>query len=353
MRCALLKQYNVLTKPELSAISPICLLTGLVTLLANISVLGIIFSSAKLRQRPTYLFIASLALADTFASCFFSITFLDFHLSEPCDSKAVYLFKLGGVTMSFTGSVGSLLLTALDRYLCIYQAPNYKVLMTRKRALLGLLALWMVTVLVSFLPLMGWSCSTGLCPPCSSLFPYVGRDYLATWVSFILVVLLLILVSYSLILWKAHQHEESVTGLQGLSAAQGGQARMRMDIHLARTLSLILVIMVGCWLPVLSFMLADVSVKLTKSHQRAFAFCSTLCLVNSAVNPLLYALRCRELKEALCRVFGRCCGSCGSGGGTDDDQCREERNNHSLSMDIEERHCRHGGNLHSVSKEVQ
>lgn len=341
----------MLTKSELAAIGPICLLTGPVTLLENILVLGVIFSSAKLRQRPSYLFIASLALADAFASCFFSISFLDFHLLRRCDDKAAYLFKLGGVTMSFTGSVGSLLITALDRYLCIYQAPNYKVLMTRQRALLGLLALWTVTALISFLPLMGWRCPTDLNPPCSHLFPYVDRYYLACWVSFILVVLLLIVVSYSLILWKAHRHETSVTGLQGLSAAQGGQARMRMDIHLARTLSLILVIMVGCWLPALSLMLADVSVRLTCDQQRAFAFCSTLCLVNSAVNPLLYALRCRELRGVLCQMLGRCCGSCWSGSGADD-KCREERSNNDLSMDNEERNCRHDGALESVCKEV-
>lgn len=342
----------MLKESERAAIAPICLLAGPVALLENVLVLGLIFSSAKLRQRPSYLFIASLALADAFASCFFSISFLDFHLLCRCDDKAAYLFKLGGVTMSFTGSVGSLLFTALDRYLCIYQASSYKVLMTRQRALLGLLGLWTVTALISFLPLMGWRCPTELNPPCSHLFPYVDHRYQACWVSFILVVLLLIVVSYARILWKAHQHEASVSGLQGLSAAQGGQARMRMDIHLARTLSFILVIMVGCWLPALSFMLADVSMNLTNDQQRAFAFCSTLCLVNSAVNPLLYALRCRELRGVLCQMLGWCCPSCGSGSGPDD-QCREERSNISLSMDNKERDSRHAVALQSVCQEVE
>jgi len=87
--------------------------------------------------------------------------------------------------------------------------------------------------------------------------------------------------------------------LQGASGVQQRQARMRMDIRLARTLGLILLILVICWLPVLSFMLADVSMVLNKAQKRAFAFCSILCLVNSGVNPLLYALRCRDLRVAL------------------------------------------------------
>ncbi|XP_008278813.1 cannabinoid receptor 2 [Stegastes partitus] len=308
--CANLECYMVLMEAEKTAIGSICFLAGPVTLLENALVLGVIAATATLRQRPSYLFIGSLALADVFASCFFTTSFLDFHLFRCSDRPTAYLFKLGGVTMAFTSSVGSLLLTALDRYLCIHQASSYKLLLTRRRALLSLLILWSANIFISFLPLMGWRCPTGLSPPCSSLFPYINRGYLACWTSFILVLLALILVAYALILWKAHRHESSMTNLQG--AAGTGHARMRMDIRLARTFGLILLILVSCWLPALSFMIADVSVPLTRTQQRAFAFCSTLCLVNSAVNPLLYALRCRELRVALLQLLeklyetGRC-----------------------------------------------
>lgn len=298
----------VLIKAEKTAIGSICFLAGPITLLENALVLAVIAATATLRQRPSYLFIGSLALADVFASCFFTTSFLDFHLFRRSDGPTAYLFKLGGVTMAFTSSVGSLLLTALDRYLCIYQASSYKLLLTRRRALLSLLSLWSATIFISFLPLMGWRCPTGLNPPCSRLFPYINQGYLACWTSFTLVLLALILGAYTLILWKAHRHESSMTSLQGAAAAAGtGHARMRMDIRLARTFGLILLILVGCWLPALSFMIADVTVILTHTQQRAFAFCSTLCLVNSAVNPLLYALRCRELRVALLQLLQRLC----------------------------------------------
>lgn len=303
--CENLDCYMVLIKAEKTAIGAICFLAGPLTLLENALVLGVIAATATLRQRPSYLFIGSLALADVFASCFFTTSFLDFHLFRRSDGQTAYLFKLGGVTMAFSSSVGSLLLTALDRYLCIHQASSYKVVLTRQRALLSLFILWSTTVFISFLPLMGWSCHTGLSPPCSQLFPYINKGYLACWTSFILVILALILGAYALILWKAHRHESSMTNLQGATGA--GHARMRMDIRLARTFGLILIILVGCWLPALSFMLADVCVRLTHTQQRAFAFCSTLCLVNSAVNPLLYALRCRELRVALLQLLHKLC----------------------------------------------
>ncbi|XP_060936990.1 cannabinoid receptor 2 [Limanda limanda] len=303
--CENLTCFMVLTNAEKMTIGSICFLAGPITLLENALVLGVIAATASLRQRPSYLFIGSLALADIFASCFFTSSFLDFHLFDQSDGPIAYLFKLGGVTMAFTSSVGSLLLTAMDRYLCIQRASDYKVLLTRRRALLSMLILWSATILISFLPLMGWRCPTGLNPPCSRLFPYINPWYLACWTSFILVLLALILGAYALILLKAHRHESSMSSIHG--PAGTGHNRMRMDIRLARTFGLILLILVGCWLPALSFMLADASVILTCSEQRAFAFCSTLCLVNSAVNPLLYALRCRELRVALLQLLQRLC----------------------------------------------
>ncbi|XP_073704065.1 cannabinoid receptor 2 [Garra rufa] len=301
--------YMVLTTLEKKAIGTICFLAGPVTFLENILVLIVIASSVTLRRRPSYLFISSLALADTFASCFFTISFLDFHLYSQNDGPNIYLFKLGGVTMAFTGSVGSLLLTALDRYLCIYQASNYKVLLTRNRAKLAIVLLWCVTIIISFLPLMGWRCATKFSPPCSRLFPYVDHRYLAFWTGLQLVVLLLIIVAYVLILWKANRHEAAMGGPKSGRQSVKGQARMRMDIQLARTFGLILLILAVFWLPVLSFMIVDVTVTLTNKQQRMFAFCSTLCLVNSCVNPLLYALRCKELRGELFALLA-CCKAC-------------------------------------------
>uniref|UniRef100_A0A672KB60 Cannabinoid receptor 2 n=1 Tax=Sinocyclocheilus grahami TaxID=75366 RepID=A0A672KB60_SINGR len=303
------KCYMVLNESEKKAISSICLIAGPVTFLENILVLLVIASSTTLRRRPSYLFISSLALADTFASCFFTISFLDFHLYSKSDGPNISLFKLGGVTMAFTGSVGSLLLTALDRYLCIYQASNYKVLLTRTRAKLAIVLLWCTTVIISFLPLMGWRCATEFHPPCSLLFPYVDDHYLAFWTGLQLVVLFLIIVAYVLILWKANRHEAAMGGPKSGRQSVKGQARMRMDIQLARTFSLILLILAVCWLPVLSFMMVDVTVILTDKQQRMFAFCCTLCLVNSCVNPLLYALRCKELRAELFALLA-CCKAC-------------------------------------------
>ncbi|XP_077056551.1 cannabinoid receptor 2 [Siphateles boraxobius] len=288
--------YMVLSSTEKVAVGTICLVIAPFSLLVNMLVLVVIASSGNLRRHPSYQFMGSLALADTIASCCFTITFLDFHLFKQDDSfqRTKYLLKLSGVTMAFTGSVGSLLLMAVDRYHAIYKPITYKMQLTRKITLVGILTLWVLAVLISLLPLMGWSCQTCLSCSQSHLFPYVDRNYLAFFACLVLVVLVLILVAYALILWWAHKHEAN------MNTEHPGLARMRMDIHLAKTFSCIILILLVCWLPVLSFMMTDVvTTELSKPQKRAFAFCSTLCLLNSGINPLLYTLRCRELRAAL------------------------------------------------------
>ncbi|CAL8249592.1 unnamed protein product [Boreogadus saida] len=296
--------FMVLTPGEQRAIAVLGVLAGAVGLLENGLVLGLIACGPALRRRPSFLFMGSLALADLLASAFYSVSFVDFHLFGRRDGRAASLLKLGGVTLAFGGSVGSLLLTALDRFLCLHRSHSYRALLTPRRALLALLLLWSATLLVSFLPLMGWRCSTGLRPPCSQLFPYVSHSFQLCWTAGVVLELLVILAAYAVILWKARLHTAAMAALRAAAAAAAAaagpqRARVRLDLRLARTLSLVLLVLVGCWLPVLGFMLADVATALSPAHRRAFAFCSLLCLVNSAVNPLLYALRCQDIRQAL------------------------------------------------------
>nr|DBA33616.1 TPA: hypothetical protein GDO54_001269 [Pyxicephalus adspersus] len=258
-------------------IAVLCIITGTVCILENCLVLSMIFSSAHLKRKPSFLFIGSLASADLLASLIFSYSFVDFHVFHGAGTPSVFLFKLGGVILSFTASLGSLLLTAFDRYICIHQPSRYKAIVTQKRALQALTVMWIGTTIISYLPLMGLNCCHSD-SVCSELFPLIDNKYLGSWI----------------LLHTVDMEKHNVQ-------AERGQRRMRMDVMLAKTLAIVLTVLVVCWTPSLILMTYSLFFPLDSKIKAVFAFISTLCLVNSMVNPIIYALKSRELRRRLLR----------------------------------------------------
>nr|XP_008505571.1 PREDICTED: cannabinoid receptor 2 isoform X1 [Equus przewalskii] len=290
-----MKDYMILSSSQKIAIAVLCTPLGLLSALENLAVLYLILASRRLHRKPSYLFIGSLAGADFLASVVFACNFVNFHVFHGVDSKAVFLLKIGSVTMTFTASVGSLLLTAIDRYLCLRYPPTYKALLTRGRALVTLGIMWVLSALVSYLPLMGWTC----CPsPCSELFPLIPNDYLLGWLLFIAILFSGIIYTYGHVLWKAHQHVARLAEHQDQDRQVPRIARMRLDVRLAKTLGVVLTVLVICWFPALALMVYSLTTTLNDQVKKIFAFCSMLCLVNSMVNPIIYALRSGEIRSS-------------------------------------------------------
>ncbi|XP_008918814.2 cannabinoid receptor 2 [Manacus vitellinus] len=289
------------TQAQKISIATLCCLFGTLCVLENSLVLYLIFSSPRTRKKPSYIFISSLALADILASIIFVCSFVNFHVFNGTGfSKEAFLLQLGGVNTSFSASLSSLLLTALDRYVSISRPSEYKLLMTRRRAWIALGVLWASCAAVASLPLLGWNCCT-LDSSCSELFPFVDNNYLSGWVCLTLLLLGCIVYAYAHVLWRAHQHVAYMEQHQAQAGKQN--TRMRMDVRLAKTLVMVLAVLVLCWSPVLVLMIYSVFSRLSDRLRKVFAFCSTLCLLNSMVNPIIYALRSKELNSSLRRVF--------------------------------------------------
>ncbi|KAH0631133.1 hypothetical protein JD844_005285 [Phrynosoma platyrhinos] len=292
--------YLVLNGPAQTLIAVLCCTVGGLCILENAFVLYLIFSSPKIRKKPSYLFLSSLALADTFASFIFVCSFVHFHVFDGIDSsKETFLLKLGGVNTTFTASLGSLLLMAFDRYICILKPSSYKVLVTGRRALVALVVLWMTIVFLAFVPLLGWNCCS-LNSACSQIFPFVDNTYLLSWLTCVMLLLASIIYAYAHVLWKARQHVLYMEKHHGQNSRLN--TKMRLDIKLAKTLAIILLVLVTCWSPAIALMTYSIFTNLSNSLKRVFAFCSTLCLVNSMVNPAIYALRSKELSSALRKI---------------------------------------------------
>ncbi|XP_056337510.1 cannabinoid receptor 1 [Danio aesculapii] len=311
--------FMILTPSQQLAIAVLSLTLGTFTVLENLVVLCVILQSRTLRCRPSYHFIGSLAIADLLGSVIFVYSFLDFHVFHRKDSPNVFLFKLGGVTASFTASVGSLFLTAIDRYVSIHRPLSYRRIVTRTKAVIAFCMMWAISIIIAVLPLLGWNCKR-LNSVCSDIFPLIDENYLMFWIGVTSVLVLFIIYAYMYILWKAHHHavrmlrrtsQKSlvVHSADGTKVQTPRPDQARMDIRLAKTLVLILVVLVICWGPLLAIMVYDLFWRMGDNIKTVFAFCSMLTLLNSTVNPIIYALRSKDLRRAFLAACQGCRGT--------------------------------------------
>ncbi|XP_078279097.1 cannabinoid receptor 2 [Rhinoraja longicauda] len=301
----LMESFMILTENQKKAVAVLCLIVGPFTVLENILVLCVILLTPHLRNRPSYLFISSLATADLMASIIFVYSFVGFHVFEHKDTYGIFLFKLGGVIASFSASVGSLLLTAIDRHICIHKPSEYRTILTRRKAVKCLLVLWSVVILIGLFPLMGWNCCDSHYQ-CSELFPLLDETYLICWIMLITCLLVLIIYAYIHILWKAHFHSVHMEKQKEGRKVQSKLGHTRIDIKLAKTLGLILIILITFWSPILGLMIFDIFAKVSKDTKKVFAFCSMLCLLNSTMNPIVYALRSKDMRSVLVNILSGC-----------------------------------------------
>ncbi|XP_053290952.1 cannabinoid receptor type 1B [Pleuronectes platessa] len=311
--------FMILTPGQQLAVAILALTLGTFTVLENLIVLCVILHSQTLRSRPSYHFIASLAVADLIGSIIFVYSFLDFHVLHRKDSPTIFLFKLAGVIASFTASVGSLFLTAIDRYISIHRPMAYKRIVTKTKAVVAFSVMWTISIVISLLPLLGWNCKQ-LNSVCSDIFPLMDQRYLMFWIGMTSVLLLFIIYAYMFILWKSHHHAVRMLSrssqrsvivytAEGTKVQTARPEQARMDLRLAKTLVLILVALIICWGPLLAIMVYDLFGKVNDFIKTVFAFCSMLCLLNSTINPVIYAMRSKDLRRAFLNICHMCRGA--------------------------------------------
>lgn len=311
--------FMILTPGQQLAIAILAITLGVFTVLENLMVLCVILHSQTLRSRPSYHFIGSLAVADLIGCIIFVYSFLEFHVLHTKDNPNIFLFKLAGVIASFTASVGSLFLTAIDRYISIHRPMAYKRIVTKTKAIIAFSVMWAISITFSVLPLLGWNCKR-LNSVCSDIFPLIDEKYLMFWIGMTTILVLFIIYAYMFILWKSHHHAVRMLSrssqrsvivytAEGTKVQTVRQEQARMDLRLAKTLVLILVALIICWGPLLAIMVYDLFGKVNDFVKTVFAFCSMLCLLNSTVNPVIYAMRSKDLRRAFVNIFHICRGT--------------------------------------------
>ncbi|XP_015204616.1 sphingosine 1-phosphate receptor 2 [Lepisosteus oculatus] len=276
-------------KDSFGSLSIIFIVVCCVIILENLLVLIAVFRNKKFHS-AMFFFIGNLAFSDLLAgSAYIANIFLSG--SRTFELLPVQWFiREGTAFIALSASVFSLLAIAIERYIAITKVKVYGNNKTCRMFML-ISTCWVTSILLGGLPIIGWNCINSL-PECSALLPLYSKKYILFVVTIFSIILLSIVILYVriyLIVKSSHQ-----------------EATATPAYTLLKTVTIVLGVFIVCWLPAFSILLVDVSCTMSScpilSKSKIFFGVATL---NSALNPLIYTLRSKDMRKEFLRVL--CC----------------------------------------------
>ncbi|KAI7796348.1 alpha-1A adrenergic receptor [Triplophysa rosa] len=236
-----------------------------------------------------------------------------------------------------TASIMSLCVISIDRYIGVRYPLQYPSIVTEKRALLAMLGVWVLAIVISIGPLLGWkqppSKDETVCPiteePFYALFSSLGSFYIPLAVILAMYCRVYIVAKRTTKNLEAGMMKERMDSneltlrihykgsqTQDDCSAAGSKGLMRSSLTLkllkfsrekkaAKTLGVVVGMFILCWLP---FFLALPIGSFNESLRLPDTFFKVIFWLgyfNSCLNPIIYPCYSREFKQAFIRIL-RC-----------------------------------------------
>ncbi|XP_031431254.1 sphingosine 1-phosphate receptor 3a isoform X2 [Clupea harengus] len=273
----------------------VLILICMLIVLENVTVLLALWRNKRFHSRM-YFLIGNLALSDLLAGVAYAVNIFTSGRNTFFLKPWQWLAREGSMFVALSASTFSLLAIGIERHMTMVRLRPCEA--AGRGRLLGLLgACWLVSVLLSALPSLGWNCR-GQLHACSTVLPLYAKSYVAFCISVFSALLLAIIILYIRIYRLVTSSGRRVSGRPSERA-----------LSLLRTVVIVLGVFVVCWTPLFSLLLVDVgcSPQLCPLLYQVDWFIA-LAVLNSALNPLIYTLSSREMRVAFFRLL--CCCGC-------------------------------------------
>ncbi|XP_009862343.2 cannabinoid receptor [Ciona intestinalis] len=301
---------------EGNAIHVVGTILSLIIIVENALVLMALTMERRRFKLILFVFINSLAASDLLSGIVFLYTFLfnDLLSLEFTASAPSWVFRKAFLIASLLVSLGSLQLIALDRFVSVAWPLEHEKFISRRRAVILVVLNWVLGAALIIAPVAGWNCvqhcvcetatldGSPNCPhpSCSRVFPPITNDYIITCVVIFFIVTIGIVLCNAGVFWKVKSH------FARMAVTRKSAKSKREEKNLAVFMVLVFVVFILCWMPSVILLCIDSSMPSVRISDDLFDICSFPALLNSIINPWLYAIKLKSCRTVLVQWLCRC-----------------------------------------------
>lgn len=258
------------------------ILLAIPTIFINLFVLVAVIQTTQLHT-PAHVLVWNLALADLGVGLFTQPTFItSISINKPLKMYIdLLVLVFGGISL-----IGVTLIL-LDRYVALLLHLRYPVLITTRKAVFLVLALWISGL---FLP---W--------PMYILIPSNTVELIGTIGAFICFITWIAVYCKMYRIIRRHRNQIKAQTMTGNSTEIAQKARAKS----IRTSFWVQFVFILCWLPLVLVTLLKLCINRNFSEKiftYLFRFSLTVFLSKSLANPILYCWRVREIRTAVFKI---------------------------------------------------
>ncbi|XP_035690050.1 G-protein coupled receptor 6-like [Branchiostoma floridae] len=244
---------------------------------------------------PAYILMANLAASDVltgidfiFAGC--SVLYY-FH-TETNPSETMLRLQFTFLLLSGLSSSYSLLALTAERYWFIVHGMTYVNNVTNEKCKVVVLIVWLWSVLLAMLPNFGWHCVSRAEEGCLRFVGGLASSYVVLILAFVFIPMAAIIFFNLSVFWCLWKHVNAIAAQEAAVGAPPSVSRKS-----AVTVVIITVVFLVGWLPF--------SIKMTMFTQDRVSLANmfVFIILNSAINPVIYGFRLREVRRGVARLF--------------------------------------------------